>query len=295
MSKVSNFGKKISNKTKEISQKAKIYSETNSLGNVVKAEEGKINNQYRIIGKLYFEKFGENPDEAFTEAVDIIKSSMEKIEETNKEITKIKSRFNCPNCGYAFKNDALFCSKCGTKLPEREEPEEKLPKNSQKCTNCGVILPIDALFCKDCGTKLDTQVVTALPEEKEVSSEEFAPVESENVVEVTEAAEITEVVETEEALTEEKTAENAEEVTVEEKPEEAVTEEKSDETPSEIIEEAEILEVVEADEKADESEPTETTAADDSVELSFEKICPNCKNKVEDDDLFCNECGTKLA
>jgi len=55
MSKVSDFGKKISDKTKEISQKAKIYSEASSLNNVVKAEEEKINAQYNIIGKLYFE------------------------------------------------------------------------------------------------------------------------------------------------------------------------------------------------------------------------------------------------
>jgi len=203
---------------------------------------------------------------------------MEKIEETKSEIVKIKSRFNCPNCGYAFKNDALFCSKCGTKLPEREEPEEKLPKNAKKCTNCGKVLPKEAIYCKECGTKLDTQVITITAEEKEVSSEEFAPVKNENVVDLTKTTEVTEIAEKEEAVVEETVSAEK-------------SEEKNDEQAVEVINETVTVEVVE---KTEESEPANSSDTNNSVELSFEKICPNCKNKIEDGDLFCNECGTKI-
>ncbi|MBE6845835.1 MAG: zinc ribbon domain-containing protein [Ruminococcus sp.] len=264
MSIVSDFGKKVSNKTKEISQKAKVMSETNSLNNIIKGEECKIDFQYKTIGKLYYEKYGENPSDEFKEAIETINASKEKIEETKQEITKIRSRFNCPNCGEAFKNDALFCSKCGAKLPEREEEKPKIPDGAQKCEKCGNILKKDALFCNVCGSKLnvpepDNADAPQLPDS------EFAPVENtqEAVIEVKQD-EITEVPEIKAA-------------------EATVTEVK-----------AEAPEKTEEIAKADTEEKAEETAEPEIDEETAEKICPACNNKMDADDLFCNECGTKV-
>ncbi len=260
MSFVSDFGKKISNKTKEISQKAKVMSETNSLNNIIKGEECKIDFQYKTIGKLYFEKFGENPDDDFTEAIETIKASMQKIDETKQEITKIRSRFNCPECGEPFKSDALFCSKCGAKLPEKEEA--KIPADAKKCEKCGNLLKKDALFCNLCGNKLDVSEITNYSEESgELSEttavEEFAPVQSESDETVIEVSE-----------TELTAVETVEETTV------------KTET------------VAEPEETVIAKTPVEETASDD--EETAEKICPNCNNKMQSDDIFCNECGTKV-
>ncbi|MBQ3566353.1 MAG: zinc ribbon domain-containing protein [Oscillospiraceae bacterium] len=268
MSFVSDFGKKISNKTKEISQKAKVMSETNSLNNIIKGEECKIDFQYKTIGKLYFEKFGENPEDDFAEAIETIKASMQKIDETKQEITKIRSRFNCPECGEPFKNDALFCSKCGAKLPEKEE-EAKVPADAKKCEKCGNLLKKDALFCNLCGNKLDVPEITAVAEEsgelsEKTAVEEFAPVQPESDETVAEASE-TEVKAVETETTEETTVE-------------------------EITEEAEA--VAEQEEAVISETPVEETASDD--EEPAEKICPNCNNKMLMDDIFCNECGTKV-
>lgn len=32
----------------------------------------------------------------------------------------------------------------------------------------------------------------------------------------------------------------------------------------------------------------------EETESNNENICPNCGNKVFEDDMFCGECGTKL-
>lgn len=269
MSFVSNFGKKVSNKTKEISQKAKVMSETSSLNNIIKGEQCKIDFQYKTIGKLYFEKYGENPDTDFTEAVQIIKTSMEKIEETKQEITKIRSRFNCPGCGEPFKNDALFCSKCGAKLPEREEEKPKIPADAQKCEKCGNILKKEALFCNVCGNKLNAQEVVAITE----NNDTYAPQQ-----------------------------ENKEAVAIQESKTESAAIEVSEETKTEaVIAEAENPpkeEIVQSDEKPDITEEsvneTEVKIAEDKANEDNEKICPNCNNKMASDDVFCNECGTKV-
>ena len=92
MSVFSNIGKNISNKGKEISRKAKVMSETSSLNNIIKGEECKIDTQYKLMGKMYFEKYGSSPEQEFSPAIEAIKNSMEKINETKQEIIKIKSQ-----------------------------------------------------------------------------------------------------------------------------------------------------------------------------------------------------------
>ncbi len=255
MSVVSDFGKKVSGKAKEISQKAKIMSETNSLNNIVKGEECKIDFQYKTIGKLYVEKFGENPDADFAEAIEAIKASKEKIEQTKQEIAKIRSRYNCPACGEPFKNGAVFCSKCGEKLPEIVEEVPAIPDNAQKCCKCGNILKKEALFCNVCGNKLDEQAeITEVQANEALAPVTETEVVAETVVEVKEE-ELKPVETTVEADTEKK--------------EEAV-EEKTETATEETIEEA---------------------VSDDG---SGEKVCPNCGNKMYAEDIFCNECGTKV-
>lgn len=148
MSYLHKIGSSISAKSKSIANKAKAASETNSLNNIIKSEQNKIDTNFKMIGKLYFEKFGDNPYEEFADPISSIKDSLEKIRETQEEITKIRNRTRCPNCSEPFKPDAVFCSKCGTRLKEGPPvPQEKI------CLNCGSKLGEDDIFCDNCGTR----------------------------------------------------------------------------------------------------------------------------------------------
>jgi len=53
----------------------------------------------------------------------------------------------CTNCGAPAKDDqALFCNKCGSKIPEG--PFNELPL----CNNCGTpAIDDQAVFCNQCG------------------------------------------------------------------------------------------------------------------------------------------------
>lgn len=233
MSVFSNIGKNISNKGKEISRKAKVMSETSSLNNIIKGEECKIDTQYKLIGKMYFEKYGSSPEQEFEPAIDSIKNSMEKINETQQEILKIKSQFCCPKCGTAFKNDAIFCSKCGEKLPEKPKPQSVVTSQPKKCANCGNILHADAIFCNVCGTKFENNL-TNLPEENTI----VTPIETPK--------------------------------------EKSLINTSTNKSPSETI-------------------PQDSSVSDSMENTTVQKIfCPNCKNEMNEDDIFCNECGTKI-
>lgn len=235
MSVFSNIGKNISNKGKEISRKAKVMSETSSLNNIIKGEECKIDTQYKLIGKMYFEKYGSSPEQEFEPAIDSIKNSIEKITETQQEIIKIKSQFCCPECGTAFKNDAVFCSKCGAKLPEKPKPQMTVTSQPKKCANCGNTLHVDAIFCNFCGTKFENTIV---------------------------------------------------------KPAEEIDDQKNNQTtPIEISEEPSSIK--EIDDNS--SNENKDSALDSTENTTTQKIfCPNCKNEMHEDDIFCNECGTKV-
>ena len=254
MSVFKNIGKSISNKSREISQKAKIMSETSSLNNIIKGEECKIDSQYKLIGKMYFEKYGESPSEEFQPAIDAIKKSIEKIGETKEEIIKIKSRFCCPSCGTPFKNDAVFCSKCGTRLPEKPKAKQPIQPKQKLCANCGNILEEGAVFCNICGTKL-----VEINNNTEAVNEALQSVPS--VVENTP--------ETIDAEKKEEVKTIVPEVTADEPETKPVT--------------------VVSDTLNVPSEENTSKAADD------EKVfCPNCKNEVHNDDMFCDACGAKL-
>lgn len=178
MSVLSKIGKNISNKSKEISQKAKMATDTNSLNNVIKTEEAKIKNQYEEIGKVYYKNHANNPSEEFSDYVKAITESMGKISETQKKIIEIRSQFCCPQCGTAYKKDALFCSKCGTKLPEKNI-KINLQEEVKKCAECGNILENNDVFCNSCGAKIKND--EAIKPQNKVCPNCKHEVESENV------------------------------------------------------------------------------------------------------------------
>ncbi len=271
MSFISDIGKNISSKGKELSQKAKVMSETSSLNNIIKAEEYKIDFQYKAIGKLYFEKYQDAPEEEFSEAVETIKSSIEKIQKTKEEITKVRSKFNCPKCGAPFKHGALFCSKCGEKLPEETKPVNDttvIPDGAQKCEKCGNILKSDALFCNVCGSKLQANPVTAENSQG-------------NAAEEPSAADI---------LTSDRKAIEDTAVQAEAVPDAVISE------PAQIPEENKIADpktnnAASSDQPSKASQPAETP--EKTEESKGKKICPKCQNEMLDEDIFCNECGAK--
>lgn len=163
MSYFEKIGNTISAKTREISQKAKAFSETSSLNNIIKAEQHKIDTNYKMMGKLYFEKYGDCPADEFSESVSAVRASLKKISETQEQIEKIRKRTCCPNCGTAFKPDAVFCSKCGTKIKEEKPQPQKM-----KCPNCGNKLDDESLFCDNCGAKIGSEL--PLPDTSETTA-----------------------------------------------------------------------------------------------------------------------------
>ncbi len=148
------LGKKVSQTSQDAIKKTKAMAETARINSQISAENKTVWDSFTKLGQRYFELFGENPDDSLAEYVAAIRDSRQKIEEYEEQITKLKGLTRCPNCGAEMRDAAVFCTACGTKLPE-PPPEEELPTAGNICKSCGKELGDDAVFCPGCGTKAE--------------------------------------------------------------------------------------------------------------------------------------------
>lgn len=123
----------------EVAERAK--EKTANLANYaklnfnLKTAEGKLEETYEIIGRLFYTSQREGEDNAsaiadyFIEA-DNLKAEMESL---RKEIAKARNVKFCPACGEEIDINFEFCNHCGAKQeePVEEEPAEE-PKEEDK-------------------------------------------------------------------------------------------------------------------------------------------------------------------
>lgn len=108
-------GSELAKATKDATENAGLYTQ-------IAAEEGKIKEQYRIIGELYYKECGENDErmdvlsDAYREAFEKIAVSKWKIDNARETISKNKGAVRCPECGANVPKNAVYCSKCGNKV-----------------------------------------------------------------------------------------------------------------------------------------------------------------------------------
>jgi len=81
---------------------------------------------------------------------------------------ELKNLFECNGCGHMIKEDAKFCSQCGTKTGDKPEtPAVSHPKPESKffsCSECGAWVTDDDLTCPDCGVDLTEEEEGAVPD-----------------------------------------------------------------------------------------------------------------------------------
>lgn len=108
---ISGTSQNVVNKTKDLTEISKLNSKISDLK--------KNNDQlYLTLGKLYMEKFGETPHEAFKGAVSSIQENNKQIVEYQEQIKNLKGIRTCPSCGAEIPNGSQFCPKCGTRVEE---------------------------------------------------------------------------------------------------------------------------------------------------------------------------------
>ncbi len=101
---------------KNLGQKAKETSDIAKLSYDIRSLESKVRENYRKLGKAYYEEYHVDEDAEFEEYMDAIRDLKGQISNLEKQIQIIKGTTICPNCGEALPKNAVFCLKCGEKI-----------------------------------------------------------------------------------------------------------------------------------------------------------------------------------
>ena len=145
------IGKKLAQSGQEAAQKAKNTAEVIKLNSMISDEEKRINNLYIQIGKLYYEVYGENPEEQFAQFITDINDCKAKILVHAEQIRIVKGIAECTECGGQVPLGAPFCSSCGSPMKTAATDTD----NENSCSNCGASLEPDIAFCTQCGSKVE--------------------------------------------------------------------------------------------------------------------------------------------
>ena len=89
-SKVTKLGHEASAMTKNVADNVRINGAISEQKKIIEA-------MYSVIGKKYFEQFGNNPESEFVAEISNIKAAQEKIEALEKQLSEVKG--TCPSCG----------------------------------------------------------------------------------------------------------------------------------------------------------------------------------------------------
>ncbi len=111
---LSETGKTVGEKTKQVGNAAKLNAR------IISAERS-VSENYTIIGKYYYDKYKNEPEEEIAETVNAVTASLEAIESCKNQLLTLKGLVKCQNCGNECPAGNAFCGKCGAAI-EKPEP-----------------------------------------------------------------------------------------------------------------------------------------------------------------------------
>jgi rubrerythrin len=148
-------GKKFTETGSNAIQKTKDMAETVRINNLISREQSVIDGAYREIGRIYFEKFGSNPDESLEQYIASIQEANGHIQMYRQKLDQLKGNTRCPNCGAEIDIRSKFCNVCGSEVVSQPSNQQDVDPdtNAEICANCGATMKPGNIFCTNCGAK----------------------------------------------------------------------------------------------------------------------------------------------
>ncbi len=89
-----------------------------------------IGKRFENLGRIVYnaEKNGTDASEMVKENVESINDLYEQLDAIHQQLTALRNKTLCKNCGSENPIDALYCNHCGTRLATEEPEEEAQPE-----------------------------------------------------------------------------------------------------------------------------------------------------------------------
>ncbi|BCI60191.1 zinc ribbon domain-containing protein [Solibaculum mannosilyticum] len=107
-------------------EKTGEWVEISKLKIAAARQSSEIADRFEALGKMVYNasKAGGVDHELIQKKVEEIDEMYEKLGEINERIYELRNVVQCPTCKAVSPKEAIFCSKCGTKLVGKEEKKE---------------------------------------------------------------------------------------------------------------------------------------------------------------------------
>lgn len=194
----------------------------------------------------------------------------------------------CPICGATIQDDAIFCTNCGQKMPER--PAAPVV-NEQDETLIGSVRS----YLEERRGELNAAVAAkdALAVDKNNLNQQLGEVQSKNMDLASQVADLEKQLKQKDKLLADLQAELdkvRQEAEAKAQAAAAAPEPAEESAPAEEPAEIEV-----PDNEADRiDEPTEPITEEPTEEAPEQKICPSCGSTMPAENKFCTNCGTAL-
>lgn len=268
-----------------VSQKAKTATESMRLSNQMKANERMIEKLTNQVGaqcvRNHVNEAGTEYDALFSEILRLRREN----QGLQAELQALSVGNVCPKCGFGNNPGSKFCISCGSPLNMNVNTA---PVGGKTCVHCGVVNAEDALFCVECGKRFEAPAPAAVAPTVPVSEGSVTPMAAKPVTPVVEELvapvseePVTPVVE--ESVT-----------PVVEEPAAPVSEEPAAAEPAAPVVEEPVIPVSEEPVTPVVEEPVTPAAVEPVMpEAPAVPRCKNCGAMLEEDALFCVQCGTR--
>ncbi len=314
MSFFQDIGRKITNAGQKTIQKTKNITDITRLNSMISEEERKIEINYNQIGRTYASLYVPEHDPNFSEPLKAINESKTRIQELKNQIHMIQGIRKCPKCGAEVPPNAAFCSACGTTIPKA------LPQDAssgfQICARCGARIKKSMNFCTSCGNPMRHEQPNMyganVPQNPPYGATQPEPwntgnyAQGPNIPPEPVQQQWNEPAYGEQPMHEPWQMQNQEyNVPAYNEPQEQWQDEQNCQKPDEAYTK-QAQPQAESHENTEEAVPTENGNSEaftvsepiqydgPQTEPEQKKVCPNCGEQLEDEDVFCTNCGNKI-
>ena len=149
------IGKKITDMGQGVAQQTKNLTDVARLNATISEKERLVGQIFAALGHAYYERHKDDPNAEEPQMIKDLNNLRQEIAQAQEEIKQKKGVVSCPNCGAELSPNAAFCTRCGTRAPQPQQPvESPAAPNARVCPNCQAPVGEGNLFCTRCGTRL---------------------------------------------------------------------------------------------------------------------------------------------
>lgn len=138
--------------SRKVSRGTKNLADSTRLNALIADSKKQIEGLYRNLGSAYYEVHRDDPAAEQPELIAALNRQFESMAQAQDALRQLRGLSKCPNCGAELPQNALFCSVCGARQPQPEQPAA--PAAASVCPNCGAPNQPGHRFCAICGAAL---------------------------------------------------------------------------------------------------------------------------------------------